>query len=92
MNDSENVLEATGLGRRYRRKWALQDCTLSIPRGRVAALVGPNGAGTSTLLRMAAGLIPPSTGSLMILGTDPQCQSAELRRQIGYLDQDRPMY
>ena len=92
MSETINVLEATSLGRRYRRKWALQDCTLSIPQGRVAALVGPNGAGKSTLLRMAAGLIPPSTGSLRILGADPQRQSADLRRRIGYLDQDRPMY
>jgi ABC-2 type transport system ATP-binding protein len=87
-----NVLEAAGLGRRFRRKWALQDCTLSIPQGRVAALVGPNGAGKSTLLRMAAGQIPPSTGSLRILGEDPQMQAAGLRQRIGYLDQDRPMY
>ena len=87
-----NVLEAAGLGRRFRRKWALQDCTLTIPQGRVAALVGPNGAGKSTLLRMAAGLIPPSTGSLRILGADPQLQAVGLRRRIGYLDQDLPMY
>lgn len=92
MNETVNVFEANGLGRRYRRKWALQDCTLSIPQGRVAALVGPNGAGKSTLLRMAAGLIPPSTGSLRILGADPQSQSTDLRRRIGFLDQDRPMY
>jgi ABC-2 type transport system ATP-binding protein len=90
--DAVNVLEATGLGRRFRRKWALQDCTLAIPQGRVAALVGPNGAGKSTLLRMAAGLIPPSAGSLKVLGADPQHQAVGLRQRIGYLDQDRPMY
>jgi ABC-2 type transport system ATP-binding protein len=92
VNETVNALEASGLGRRYRRKWALQDCTLSIPQGRVAALVGPNGAGKSTLLRMAAGLIPPSAGSLRVLGADPQMQSPDLRRRIGYLDQDLPMY
>jgi ABC-2 type transport system ATP-binding protein len=92
VSEPVNVLEAVGLGRRYHRKWALQDCTLSIPQGRVAALVGPNGAGKSTLLGMAAGLIPPSAGSLKILGEDSQKQSAELRRRTGYLDQDRPTY
>jgi len=44
------VVEARGLGKRYRRRQALTDCTLSIPAGRVAGLVGPNGAGKTTLL------------------------------------------
>jgi ABC-2 type transport system ATP-binding protein len=92
VSETVHVLEATGLGRRFRRKWALQDCTLAIPSGRVAALVGPNGAGKSTLLRIAAGLIPPSTGSLKFLGADPQSEAHGLRQRIGYLDQDRPMY
>jgi ABC-2 type transport system ATP-binding protein len=48
------ALEATGLGVRYRRTWALRDCSLSVPAGRVAALVGPNGAGKTTLMHAAA--------------------------------------
>ena len=39
------ALRTSGLGKRYRRRWALSDCTLQIPEGRVAGLVGPNGAG-----------------------------------------------
>ena len=42
------VIETTGLGKRYRRVWALADCTLSIPAGHVVGLVGPNGAGKTT--------------------------------------------
>jgi ABC-2 type transport system ATP-binding protein len=56
------ALEATGLGKRYRRNRALQDCNLTVPRGRIAALVGPNGAGKSTLLHLAVGLLAPTTG------------------------------
>jgi ABC-type hemin transport system ATPase subunit len=52
-----SALEATGLGKRYRRTWALRDCTLELPRGRIAALVGPNGAGKTTLLHLAVGLL-----------------------------------
>jgi ABC-2 type transport system ATP-binding protein len=48
------VIETSGLTRRYRRKWALHDCTLAIPEGHVVGLVGPNGAGKTTLLRLAA--------------------------------------
>ena len=45
-----NVIETNGLGKRYRRKWALRDCTLTIPGGHIVALVGPNGAGKTTML------------------------------------------
>ena len=57
-----NVIETAGLGRRYWRTWALRDCTLAIPSGRVAALAGPNGAGKTTLMHMAVGLIAPTQG------------------------------
>ena len=54
------VIETTGLGKRYRRVWALADCTLSIPAGHVVGQVGPNGAGKTTLLSLAAGLMEPA--------------------------------
>jgi ABC-2 type transport system ATP-binding protein len=62
-----NVIEASGLGKRYGSTWALRDCSLAIPAGRVAALVGPNGAGKSTLLNLAA----PSAGGVTVLGGGP---------------------
>ena len=58
-----NVIEASGLGRRYGGTWALRDCTVAIPAGHVAALVGPNGAGKTTLLNLAVGLAAPSAAS-----------------------------
>ena len=91
MSDNTPVLEAVDLGKRYGRKWALQDCTLTIPKGRIAALVGPNGAGKSTLLRMAAGLLRPDAGTLRILG-QPMHGTANVMKRIGYLDQERPLY
>ena len=63
-----NVIEASGLGRRYGSTWALRDCTVAIPAGHVAALVGPNGAGKTTLLNLAAGLAAPSAGDVTVLG------------------------
>src|SRR5947209_2233382 len=81
------ALEAEGLGKRYRRRWALQDCTLSLPAGRVVGLVGPNGAGKSTLLQLAVGLLAPTAGSITVLG-EP---TAPLER-IGFLAQDSPTY
>jgi ABC-2 type transport system ATP-binding protein len=89
---NDHAIEASDLGRRFRRTWGLKNCTITIPRGRVAALVGPNGAGKSTLLRIAAGLIPPTTGSLKVLGVDVTSPTPDLLRRVGYLDQDRPSY
>jgi ABC-2 type transport system ATP-binding protein len=67
-----NVLEATGLGKRYWTTWALRDCALAIPAGRVAALAGPNGAGKTTLMHLAVGLLsPPGAGSRCSAGGRP---------------------
>jgi ABC-2 type transport system ATP-binding protein len=65
------IMETSGLGKRYRRRWALSDCTLSVPAGHVVGLVGPNGAGKSTLLKMAVGLVAPTTGTIRVLGRRP---------------------
>lgn len=62
------ALEAHGLGKKYRRGWALRDCSFRIPAGRICALVGPNGAGKSTLLSLATRLTQPSAGELRIFG------------------------
>jgi ABC-2 type transport system ATP-binding protein len=85
------VVETRGLGKQYRRKWALTDCTLSVPSGHVVGLVGPNGAGKTTLLRMAAGELAPTAGAIEVLGGQPAARPAQLAR-IGYLAQDAPVY
>jgi ABC-2 type transport system ATP-binding protein len=85
------VLEARGLGKRYRRRWALADCTLSVPAGHVAGLVGPNGAGKTTLLNLAVGLLTPTTGTVEVLAAPPAASPAQLAR-VGYLAQDAPVY
>jgi ABC-2 type transport system ATP-binding protein len=85
------VLEARGLGKQYRRRWALSDCTLSIPAGRVVGLVGPNGAGKTTLLHLAVGLLAPTTGTIEVLGGQPADSPAHLAR-VGFVAQDTPSY
>jgi ABC-2 type transport system ATP-binding protein len=85
------VLEARELGKRYRRLWALADCTLSIPAGHVVGLVGPNGAGKTTLLSLAVGLLAPTAGTIEVLGGRPPASPAQLAR-VGFLAQDAPIY
>jgi ABC-2 type transport system ATP-binding protein len=86
-----NVIEASGLGRRYGSTWALRDCTVAIPAGHVAALVGPNGAGKTTLLNLAAGLAAPSAGDVTVLGGRPAGSPIALDG-IAFVAQDTPMY
>jgi ABC-2 type transport system ATP-binding protein len=85
------VIQAGGLGKQYRRTWALRDCTLAIPEGRVVGLVGPNGAGKTTLLRLAVGLLAPTCGTVSVLGEDPAAGPAQLAR-VGFVAQDTPVY
>jgi ABC-2 type transport system ATP-binding protein len=85
------VLEASRLGKRYRRTWALRDCSLAIPEGRVVALVGPNGAGKTTLLQLAVGLLAPTVGEVRIFGAPP-VNRAEVLARVGFLAQDKPLY
>jgi ABC-2 type transport system ATP-binding protein len=90
MTGDEMVLTATGVGKRYKRLWALRDCSLAIPAGRVVALVGPNGAGKTTLLHLIVGLLTPTQGSLRVLGLAPGATSALSR--VAFMAQDRPLY
>ena len=86
-----NVIEASGLGKRYGSTWALRECTLAIPAGHVAALVGPNGAGKTTLLNLAVGLAEPTAGAVTVLGGKPAGSPAALDG-IAFVAQDTPLY
>ncbi|MGW6737760.1 ABC transporter ATP-binding protein [Streptomyces sp. NPDC055013] len=87
---TETAIEAAALGRRFgrRRKRALDGCDFRLPTGTVCAVVGPNGAGKSTLLSLAAGLLPPTDGTISVLGRAP----AAVRERIAYVAQDKPLH
>jgi ABC-2 type transport system ATP-binding protein len=86
-----NVIETSGLGKRYGRTWALKDASVAIPAGYVVALVGPNGAGKTTLLHMSVGLTRPTTGQVTVLGSEPAGSPAALD-QVAFVAQDAPLY
>ncbi|MFI7673751.1 ABC transporter ATP-binding protein [Actinophytocola sp. NPDC049390] len=85
-----NALTTTGLGKKYRRKWALKDCSVAVPEGRVVALVGPNGAGKTTLLHLLVGLLAPDQGSVTVL--DAPAGTAQTLPRVAFLPQDKPLY
>ena len=84
------AIETARLGRRYGRRWALQECSLSLPAGHVIGLVGPNGAGKTTLLHLAVGLLMPSTGEVSVLGAPPRAPGT--RGKVAFVAQDKPLY
>jgi ABC-2 type transport system ATP-binding protein len=86
-----NVIEASGLGKRYGGTWALRECALAIPAGHVTAMVGPNGAGKTTLLNLAVGLATPTTGIVTVLGGYPAGSPAALDG-IAFVAQSTPLY
>jgi len=86
-----NVIETSGLGKRYGSTWALHECMLAIPAGHVAALAGPNGAGKTTLLNLTVGLAEPSAGAVTVLGGLPPGSPAALDG-IAFVAQDTPLY
>ncbi len=62
------VLDIQGLTKRYGKVAALDDLTLSLPRGKIIGLLGPNGSGKTTLLKLCAGLLTPNSGTISICG------------------------
>jgi len=85
------VLQAEGLSKRYGRRMALSDCTLSIPPGHVVGLVGPNGAGKTTLLQIAVGMLGPTSGTMEVLGGRPAAGPTQLAK-VGFVAQETPTY
>lgn len=85
------AIEASGLGRRYGRRWALRNTSLRVPSGRVVGLVGSNGAGKTTLLLLTVGLVSATEGELSVLGGGPGDGEKQPAR-VGFVAQDAPLY
>jgi len=82
------VLKAQGLTKRYGNHVALMGLDLELPRGKIIGLLGPNGSGKTTFLKLAAGLLTPSSGSLTI---DGKPIGPETKAIVSYLP-DRPCF
>ena len=85
------VIELHKVSKTYPGKKALDSLSLSIPAGAIFALLGDNGAGKSTTIRILNGLTPPDRGHARILGRDTWRHASELRQRIGYVP-ERPKF
>jgi len=86
------MIEVHGLTRYYGDFAALQDVSFHVDEGTIVGLLGRNGAGKSTTLKILAGLIPPSEGTVTMDGVDLVADPNALRSRIGYLPEDPPLY
>ena len=86
------MIEAQGLTKHYGSLVAVRDLTFHVSKGSVSGLLGSNGAGKTTALRMLAGVLGPTSGSVRLCGYDLIASPLQARRCLGYLPETSPLY
>jgi len=86
------MIEVKRLSKNFGPVEAVREVSFEVHRGEVLGFLGPNGAGKSTTMRILVGYIPPSGGSALVAGHDVQTDSLEVRRRVGYLPENAPLY
>jgi ABC-2 type transport system ATP-binding protein len=81
-----------GVTRRFNGVTAVDDVTLDVPHGTILGLIGPSGSGKTTTVRMLTGTLPPTAGSIQVLGEEPRRFSRRVREQIAYMPQLFSLY
>lgn len=92
MTDTEPVLKLRAIDKRFRRHRVLSDLNLTVTRGEIVGLLGPNGSGKTTTLRLAAGYLWPDSGRVFLNEQVLTPESTALRQRIGYLPERIPLY
>jgi ABC-2 type transport system ATP-binding protein len=86
MTSTETVLEIKNLSKAFGSRTVVTDISFNVQRGEIFGFLGPNGSGKTTTIRMALGIIRPDSGSVSILGQDPD---RTVLKRVGYLPEDR---
>lgn len=86
------MIEISSLSKSYGRHLAVDKISFEVTRGEIVGFLGPNGAGKTTTLRMLTGFLPPTSGAARIAGRDIFRESLEVRRRIGYMPENVPLY
>jgi ABC-type antimicrobial peptide transport system ATPase subunit len=86
--EQDVLIDAVALFRRFARRTALADVSFRASRGESVAVLGPNGSDKSTLLRLLAGVLAPTSGALRVAGHDPEDGRPAMRRRIGWLPEN----
>ena len=86
------MIEVSHLVKNYRDLKAVQDVSFEVKPGEILGFLGPNGAGKTTTMRILTGVIPPTSGSVKVCGFDVFEQPLEVKKRIGYLPENPPLY
>ncbi|HZF00998.1 MAG TPA: ATP-binding cassette domain-containing protein [Methylomirabilota bacterium] len=86
------MIDVSNLTKRYAGRAAVRNISFSVARGEIVGLLGPNGAGKSTTMRILSGFMPATSGSVRVAGYDVFHQSDDVRRRIGYMPENNPLY
>jgi ABC-2 type transport system ATP-binding protein len=86
------VLEVRGVTKRYGAVTAVRDVSFAVRPGEVLGYLGPNGSGKSTTVKMLAGLMPPSLGTILFDGADIQIDLIRYKAQVGYVPEEAHVY
>jgi len=87
-----NIVEVTGLTKKYGTFAALNGCNLSVPEGSIFGLLGPNGAGKTTLIRCVMGYLRPTAGTATADGLDCEHDSLRVRQRVSYLPAETKLF
>lgn len=88
----DNAIETRNLGRKFGKFEAVKNVSLSVPRGTVFGLLGVNGAGKSTIIKMVMGHLRPTTGEVRVLGRALGEDLLGIRRRVAYVSENRYLY
>jgi ABC-2 type transport system ATP-binding protein len=89
---AEAAIRVTGLARSFGAVTAVSGLDLTVRKGEMFGIIGPDGAGKSTLIRMLCGLLTPTAGTATVLGSDLIAQPEAVKARIGYLSQNFTLY
>jgi ABC-2 type transport system ATP-binding protein len=81
-----------GVTKLYGKQKALDNVSFEVKTGEIVGFLGPNGAGKSTMMKIITGFIPASSGKVLVNGLEAGTDNIELKRQIGYLPENNPLY
>jgi ABC-2 type transport system ATP-binding protein len=90
--NGEYAIDVHGLSKSFGHKRVVNGLSLQVEKGEIYGFLGPNGSGKTTSIRMLCGLLTPDEGSGTCLGFDVRSQSAEIKKQVGYMTQRFSFY